>query len=238
MKTKTIIIVAVTALLALCSCNKDEQFGSLAVALEEGDVAEVVTKSNVSDYASLPDAGSFTLTIMSGKKAAWSGLLSEWDSETKLKAGVYTASVSCGDPEQEGPAKPYFAGEEEFTIFGGQVSQVSIPVSLGNCIVKIACTDAFNSYFKSSSFTITTGAGNVFSYTGGGIFIDAYKFTVSGSVTAQNGASYSLADKTWNVNSATCYTVKYDVDNVGSVTVTISFDDTVETVTLTEDLNA
>lgn len=238
MTPRDLIVVAMVTPLILCSCNKDEQYGSLAVALEEGYVAEVVTKGNVSDYASLPDNGAFSLTITGGKKAGWSGPLSDWDSGTKLKAGTYKAVVNCGDPEQEGPERPYFTGEKEFNITGGEVSEVGIPVSLGNCVVKISCTDAFNSYFKTSSFTITTGAGNVFSYTGSGIFIDAYKFTVSGSVTAQNGASYNLADKTWTVKGATCYNVKYDVDNVGSVTVTISFDDTVETVTLTEDLNA
>lgn len=238
MRKRTTIIVTVAALLAVCSCQKEEQGGSLAIALTQGDVAEVVTKGKVSDYASLPDNSAFTLSVSGGKNFSWSGMFDEWDNGTKLKAGTYKASVSYGDPVQEGPSKPYFAGEAEFTIFGGETTEVNIPVSLGNCIVKIKCTDAFNSYFTSSAFAVTTGAGNVFPYNGEAIFIDAYKFTVSGTVTTQNGSSYSLVEKSWNVDAATCYTVKYDVSNAGSITVTVTFDDTVETVSLTEDLNA
>lgn len=234
MKSKIILIaLALTAV----SCQKAEQNGSFSISLKEGEVADIVTRSSVSDYATIPSDGDFTLTLNNGKTDVWSGLLSDWDPETKLKAGNYTADVTFGDPEDEGYSKPYFAGSAEFMIFGGQNTDVVIPVTLGNCVVRIECTDAFRKYYPVSSFKVATGAGNEFDYTGGGLFIDAYKFTVSGKVTSQGGSSYDLAEKTWNVKAATCYTVKYDVVNAGGVTVTITFSDELETVSLTEDLN-
>lgn len=231
-------IAAALAALALAACQKADQTGRLVFSIEEGQVADVETKGNVSDYATMPSAGNFLLTVKSGPTMIWSGLLSDWDSTKELKAGNYTAEASYGSLEEEGYAKPYFFGTSNFSINGGQSTTVGIPVSLGNAIVKISCTDAFKNYYTSYSFTVTTGAGNVFEYKEGGIFMDAYRFSVSGTLTAQNGSTYTMTPRTWNLEPATCHNVKFDVSNTGSVTVTVSFDDTVQTVELVEDLNA
>lgn len=231
------LMTVLLAAVAVASCQKTEQTGTMVFSLSDGDVIEVETKGNVSDYASVPSESAFMLEVKSGKTSIWSGSLTDWDPEFKLKAGNYSAEVWCGSAEEEGWSKPYFYGSEEFSIFGGQVSAVDIPVSLGNCIVKIACTDMFKNYYPSYSFTITTGAGNEFEYKEGGLFMDAYKFTVSGKLTAQNGKTSDIEPKTWNVEAAKCYTVKFDVSNVGGVKITVSFDNTVETVELIEDLN-
>lgn len=237
MKRMKIITAALVAL-ALAACQKADQTGRLIFSIEEGQVADVETKGNVSDYATMPSAGNFTLTVKSSGTVLWSGMLSDWDSTRELKAGNYTAEASFGSPEEEGYAKPYFFGSSNFSINGGQSTTVGIPVSLGNSIVKISCTDAFKNYYTSYSFTVTTGAGNVFEYKEGGIFMDAYRFSVSGTLTAQNGKTYTMTPRTWNADPATCYNVKFDVSNTGSVTVSVSFDDTVQTVELVEDLNA
>lgn len=234
MKLVTVVLAALT----LAACQKADRTGRLTFCIEEGQVADVETKGNVSDYAAMPSAENFVLTLRNGSSTIWSGMLSEWDSTKELKAGNYTAEASFGSADEEGYAKPYFFGTSSFSINGGGSTAVGIPVSLGNTIVKISCTDAFKNYYTSYSFTVTTGAGNVFEYREGGIFMDAYKFSVSGTLTAQNGSSYTMAARTWNVEPATCYNVKFDVSNIGSVTVSISFDDAVRTVELTEDLNA
>lgn len=231
------IAVAIAAL-ALAACQKADQTGRLAFSIEEGQVTDVETKGNVSDYATMPTAGDFLLILKNGPTVLWSGMLSDWDSTKELKSGNYTVEASYGSAEEEGYAKPYFYGSANFSINGGQSTTVGIPVSLGNTIVKISCTDAFKNYYTSYSFTVTTGAGNVFEYKEGGIFMDAYRFNVSGTLTTQNGATYTMVPRTWNVEPATCYNVKFDVSNTGSVTVSVSFDDTVQTVELVEDLNA
>lgn len=231
------IVMAALAAIVLSGCQKTAQTGRLCFALEEGEVADVQTKGNVSDYAAIPSEGDFMLTIKSGSSTVWTGLLSEWNGTKELEVGKYTAEVSFGSAEDEGYSKPCFAGKADFTVTGGQVTYVNIPVSLGNAIVKISCTDAFKSYYTSYSFTITTGAGNVFENVSAPVFMDAYKFTITGVLTAQNGKSATMAPKTNNVEAASCYNVIFDATNVGSVTMTISFDDTVQTVEFEQDLN-
>ena len=93
-------------------------------------------------------------------------------------------------------------------------------------------SEAFKNYFPERSFVITTpeSAGG-FTYGDKAIFV-AYQWTVSGTLTTQSGASYSLPERSFKGEAAHCYTVKYDVSNVGGVTITISFNDKVQTVKL------
>lgn len=236
MKRIAIVMIALAAL-ASSACQKTSQTGRLSFALQEGEVADVQTKGNVSDYAAIPSEGDFTLTLKKGTSTIWTGLVSSWDTAKEIEAGSYTAEVSYGSPEDEGYSKPCFSGRTDFSVAGGQQSNVNIPVSLGNTIVRLSCTDAFKSYYSSYSFTITTGAGNVFENVSGAIFMDAYKFTVSGTFTAQNGQTSTMSPKSWNVDAATCYNVVFDAVNVGDVTIAVSFDDTVQTVEFEQDLN-
>jgi len=234
---KLFLLTAAFASIALSSCRKTDDYGRLSFSLSEGEVADVVTKGSVSDYATLPAEGSFTLSVKSGSTVLWAGLLSSFDPSTQFKVGNYTAEVSYGDAEDEGYGKPFFYGTVDFAITGGQTTAVNIPVSLGNAIVKISTTTAFDNYYTTKSFKITTGAGTVINNVSGPVFMDAYKFTLSGSLTAQGGAIKTISDQTWNVDAATCYIVKFDVTNTGSATVSISFDDTVSTVAFVEELN-
>lgn len=234
---KTGIFIVALAVLAAVSCQKAEQTGRLVFSLQEGEVADVVTKGNVSDYATLPSTSAFSLTVKDSKLATvYTGTVGGWDPEKKLSSGNYTCDVWYGSDAEEGPAKPYFAGSAAFTITGA-TTEVTVPVTLGNAIVKITTTDQFNKYYPQRSFTVTT-PDNSFKYDGKAIFV-SYQFSVGGSVTNQAGKTFTLETKTWKGNAATCYNVKYDVNNVGGVTVTISFNDTVETVQLGEvDLNS
>jgi len=235
MKKTTLILIAARAIL-VSSCSKpDKESGSISFSLEEGAVVEVLTKGNVSDYATLPSAANFSLTVKNSLGATiYDGLLGDWNSDVALAAGNYSAAVKYGDPSEEGPGRPCFEGSANFGVLGGQTTNVSIPVTLGNCIVKIECTDAFKNYFPQQSFAISTPeSASGFTYTGKAIFV-AYQWTVSGSLKTQTGADYDLPERTFKGNAATCYTVKYDLSNVGGVTITISFDDDVETVNLDE----
>lgn len=234
---KQLLWTAALAALALTGCRKTDGCGQLTFSLEEGVVADVMTKGNVSDYASLPSEGNFTLSVKSGSEVLWTGLLSAYDPATNFKVGTYSAEVAYGNAEDEGYGKPYFFGKTDFSISGGQTTNVSIPVSLGNTIVKISTTQAFDNYYVSKSFKITTGAGTVIDNISGPVFMDAYKFTLSGTLTTQGGVVKTIASQTWNVDAATCYNVKFDVTNIGSTTVSVSFDDTVSNVDFVEDLN-
>lgn len=233
--------IMLLALASAVSCNKTEapEKGKSSVAFAVQTQTEVtdVTRSNISDITALPDTGNFTLSITDSKKqTVWSGKLDQMTGEYTLDAGSYTATAQYGDIATEGFDKPCFTGNTAFTIEGGDNKSVSIPVTLSNAIVKVACTEMFEKYYPDYSFKITTAAGTVIDFPKGenrGAFIDAYKFTIDGTLTNQGGSEKTFS-KTYEsgINPATCYTVTFDASNVGGADVTITFNDTTETVDL------
>lgn len=233
MKRTVLILIAAAATLAISCAKQDKTGGSVSFSLMEGAVAEVLTKGSVSDYAALPAAADFSLTVKNSLGATiYDGRLGAWNEDAPLAAGNYSAVVKYGDPSQEGPGKPCFEGSSNFGVLGGQTTNVKVTVNLGNCIVKIECTDAFKKYFPQRSFIITTPeSASGFTYGDQAVFV-AYQWSVTGTLKTQTGADYALPERTFKGDAATCYTVKYDVSNVGGVTITISFNDNVETVVL------
>ena len=233
MKSITLTCLA-AGILVLAACGKtDPSQGRITFSLEEGNVAEVATKGSVSNYAALPASTDFSLEIKNSLGATvYSGALGAWNPATELATGNYTATARYGDASEEGPGKPCFEGSASFVVVGGQNTNVRIPVSLGNCIVTIACTDAFKNYYPSQSFRITTpDHPDGFSFNGKGIFV-AYQFSVSGSLTTLAGQEYNFPERSFRGEAATCYTVKFDVSNVGGLSITVTFNDSVQTVTL------
>lgn len=243
MKTKGFAIGILLAA-SLVSCSKEQNGASrgtvsFSVAGKDAAVAEV-TKSRVSDYTALPSSSAFTIVVKDADNAeVYSGLISDWDAATDLAVGDYTVTASYGAEGVEGFDKPYFAGSTTFSVVGGQTTEVSVPVALANMLVKVSVTEQFSNYFPDYDFTVTTGSGTVISFPKGetrAAFVDAYKFTVTGSLTAQNGTERQLQPKEYNANleAKTCYTLLFEASNVGGVKVTVTFNDTTETVDLGE----
>ena len=151
-------IFSVLALIAAVSCTKSQTEGDGRVEFEVSSNQTVVdmTRSNVSDYTTLPSAGDFTITILDGASAqVWTGKISEWDSTTPLLAGNYTVKATYGNLEEEGFDKPFFTGSQTFAVKGGESTSVSIPVALGNTIIKISCSEYFKKYYSDYTFKLT-----------------------------------------------------------------------------------
>lgn len=237
-------MITVASLLALAavSCSKVEDgTGRLVfdIASEESLSAEVkgTSSSKVSDFTSIPGKNSFTLTLKNSSNAVvWKGLLSEWSSTTPLPVGNYTAEAVYGSISEEGADKPCFMGSTAFAVEGGKTVNVGITTTLQNCIARLECTDSFKNYFKEYSFTVKSGAGKEFVFGKDmqkAIFIDAYKLTVSGTLTNQAGTTSKMVAKTFdNLEPATCYTLKMDASNVGGIQVTIIFNNDVQDIDL------
>ncbi|MCR4565863.1 MAG: hypothetical protein K5651_07225, partial [Bacteroidales bacterium] len=70
------------------------------------------------------------------------------------------------------------------------------------------------------------------------VFIEAYKFSVKGSVIArESGKRYEFESVyNENINKATCYTLQIGAETVGGVAIQITFNDNVETIKLEEDM--
>ena len=230
-------IFSVLALIAAFSCTQSQTEGNgrVAFAVSSNDVVADMTKSNVSDYTALPAAGDFTITILDESSSQfWSGKISEWDSSTPLPAGNYTVNASYGDIEDEGFDKPYFTGTQTFAVKGGETSSVSVPVALGNTIIKVSCSEYFKKYYSDYTFKLTRGAAEIATFVkdeARGAFIDGYKIKVEGTLTGEL-KTYSFEKEYSGLDEATAYTLNFDASNVGGSTITISFNDTMETVEL------
>jgi len=236
------IATCALVLLATVSCSKDNKTmtgkGNAAFSIASNENIGVVTKSNVSDYTTLPSSGDFTITIAgSGIDYSWTGLVSEWDATTPLAVGNYTVSAAYGAEGVEGFDKPYFAGETTFSVVGAQTANVEIPVALGNSIVKVQTSQVFDNYFTTYTFTVTTGNKTEIAFPKGetrAAFVDAYRFTISGVLTNQSGKEQSFIKEFTGLEAKTCYAVTFDAPNIGAGTIAITFNDTTTEVALGE----
>lgn len=238
MKTKSIAIcIAVTA--ASVSCAKHgpaEVSGTVSFSVAENFLVADAVKSNVSDYTALPSVADFKLKVTNADGTSiYEGLLSGWDVEQVLPGGGYTAEVSYGAEGEEGFDKPYFAGSTDFSVVGA--TTVSVSAALANTIVKMSYSKAFTDYFSDYTMTVKTGNNFEISFPKDetrGAFVDAYKFTLSGTMTGQGGSVKTFSREFTDLEPQTCYTIAMDVANTGSNTITITFNDTVEVVELSD----
>ena len=232
--------MAALTILAACSKQSGTE-GNVRIALEQQpNLIDVSTKSSVGDFTALPSASDFTVTIRDEQDNITP--VADLSAPVTLAVGNYTATASYGSLTDEGFDKPCFSGEKSFAVTGGGSQTVTITVKLAGSIVKFSFTDSFTNYFKDYTFTITTGGGTEISVPKSetrAVFMDAYSFKISGTLTNQNGAVQTFAEKEYkNLEPATCYTLQFDASNVGANTITITFDETTTDAELVEvDLN-
>ena len=100
-KTCTLLLLAAVA----CTKNQvpSEKSGFVSLSLTTDELVADMTRSNVSDYTSLPAASDFTISIVnSASEPVWSGKISEWDPTTALPSGNYGVTASYGSNETDG----------------------------------------------------------------------------------------------------------------------------------------
>lgn len=230
-------LIGALILLVAVSCTKNQVEGSGSVSFALDNNFEIVeqTRSNVSDYTTLPLAGDFTITVKDASDTqVWTGKISDWDPTTPLLVGNYTVVASYGSLEEEGFDKPYFSGEESFEVTGGETTTVSIPVSLGNTIIKVSYGEYFKKYFKDYEFKLTREDADVVTFAKDeprAAFIDGYKIKVEGTMTGEV-KDFTYSKEYTGLEEATAYTLTFDVDNVGGATLTVTFNNDVTTVDL------
>lgn len=162
MKIDIIALGILTLALMSVSCSEQQtsQDGHVSFSLNPDGQVAVVSRSNVSDYTTLPDAGKFTIALTnSNGDEIYAGTLEGYDASTALKTGNYSVKANYGSVADEGFGKPCFSGETSFSIVGGGTASVTIPVSLTNAIVKVECSETFDAYYTDYSFSVKTGGG-------------------------------------------------------------------------------
>ena len=249
---KKFFTIASLLALTLSACSKEaakpEQEGKGQVTIScvaETTVAD--TRANIS--CTTPAAEDFALTI-EGVGHTYSeeyASIAEFNADNYLHLGNYKATVVAGDILEEGFNKPAFVGSEEFVVEARKDVDVEITASIANAIVKVETTENFERYFEGGhTLTLTTAAGNEFDVTAQSdlLFIAPTNFTISGTATKQaaqsgkEGAVVELAYDATEVAAQTLYTVKFDVAEAGSATLTITLNETlVESIEIDQELN-
>lgn len=225
------------ALLLAISCTKSHTEGTGQVTFVLDSNLEIAdqTKSSLTQYTTLPDSQDFIITITDASSTSvWSGKIADWDSTTLLKAGQYIVSASFGSVENEGFGKPCFAGSADFVIVDEQTTEVKIEANLANTVVLVNCTDNFKNYYDNYSFKLTRDGSEIVSFANDdtrAAFVDGYKVTFSGSIVS-GGKTLTFSKDYSNLKAATAYTMLVDAANVGNSTITVTFNDTVETIEL------
>ncbi len=232
------LFMGLAVLAAAISCVKSgaDSEGSVSFVISADQYLPDVTKSNVSDYTDLPQPDDFVLTVSNASGASvWSGKSSDWNPDTKLQVGEYTVKAVYGNIEDEGFGKPCFEGTKTFTIKGKETSQVDISASLMNTVIKIICTDNLKNYYKDYTFKLERNNSDIVTFVKGeerAAFVDGYKLTVTGTLTTETGTEKTFSRDYTGLDSATAYNMVFDIAGVGNGTLTVSFNNTVETVEL------
>lgn len=242
MRLKSSLLSAI-AILAAVACTKENkgvagETGCISFAVANDGAVVEQTKANVSDFTTLPSAASFTIKVVNSEGAAvYNGTVADWDVTTQLPVGNYSVEAVYGASDIEGFDKPFFTGSQNFAVTGGQTTAVSIPVALGNTIVRVTCSEMFRNYFPEYSFKLTRNNADIVAFAQGetrAAFVDGYNFTLEGSFTNAVAKTTTFKKEYTNMDEKTCYTFAFDASNVGGVKVTISFNDTVEEIDLGE----
>ena len=240
------------------SANSGLNVGTV-VRADDGKEITIAEALGVESYEN-PIAENFTIIVKNkDDEDAFNetSLLSAWDTAKKLPLGTYTVLAeydleTVGFYGVEGGA-PAFEGSAEFSIIEAKEYSVSIPVKLSNSILKVVYTDMFRKYFKAADVRAKSNGVDteiLFGYTESveptaqGAFMMANKAAISYAFTPAQAQGVNIQGVTGVVEESlaarTCYTLTFDVENVGGVNkFTIKLNDEVkETVDLGEvDLN-
>ena len=243
--------------LTLSSCSDDsftsshDDYATLRLSLAADDTVETGEFTRTGESQSIaealndnsfapPAAENFTIEIKnkSTQEKIYDGLLSAYDTATELKFGTYTVTATY-DNETVGfyssasnPA--VFEGETEFTVSEKKTYEVAIPVTLQNCILKVAYTNLFKAYYKDYSVTVDGTTDIVFSSTEDrGAFVtpgNSVKISYTCTPTQAQGANNKAITKeaTLNLEGGKSYVLTFDVKDVGGVAgFTVTINDTV-----------
>ena len=205
--------------------------------------------------AAKPDGKDFTLRIRGENfDKSWATVAAYNAEETAytFPEGRYTITVTYGDPEAEGADKPYYAGATEVEVAARRTSTAQITATIGNSQTLVRATESFKKYYNNAEFTVTTGAGSIFTFRpcdaaeAEAVWVQAGKpLTLKGTARGQSqdgtseGPLYTFTPEPLEAaRPATRHIFTLDAKKAGSATLTVTLGEGyTETVELDVELN-
>lgn len=242
MKNRVILLLA-SAAVAAGGCAKNETpadgngYGTLRIGCRTD--AMITTRAEIA-VTPVPDAGDLSLTISGTEfSKTWESLSAFNDAGETIPAGSYTAELRYGDPKAEGVGKVCYYGSKAIEIVARQRVEETIPVQIANAQVLVSATESFLNYFHDATFTVTTSAGNRFTFTPGAETADEAVFVEAGTTLTLTGTAklqsqtgtafdrnYAFPEQRLDRTVArTRHTFLFDARDNGSATLTINLDD-------------
>ena len=242
MKNRLILLLA-SAAVAAGGCSENETpadsdgYGTLRIACRTD--AMITTRAEIA-VTPVPDAGDLSLTISGTEfSTTWESLSAFNDAGETIPAGSYTAELRYGDPKAEGVGKVCYYGSKAIEIVARQRVEETIPVQIANAQVLVSATESFLNYFHDATFTVTTSAGNRFTFTPGAETADEAVFVEAGTTLTLTGTAklqsqtgtafdrnYAFPEQRLDRTVArTRHTFLFDARDNGSATLTINLDD-------------
>lgn len=242
-KSVRIFIAAVTLIMAsACAKQAQKSYGYILIGTEiDAEVVES-TKSHLSDFTgAIPQGKDLDIVISDWDgDIVYEGKAALLDDSDPYLTGEYSVSAVYGTVGEEGPDKPRFYGQSDFTVSSNETTRVNVKAKLSNTILKIKLSENFKSYYSGIKMGLETGSGNSFSISDGSVmFVEPFRFTLRGSMSNPQGKN-SEWEKTFEsgIEPGCCYTITIDASNIGSSAITIEFNDNIQTVDLGEiDIN-
>ncbi len=161
---KYLLILTTLALLG-GGCSKEEipetTDGEGSVEFRTTTCSEVDSQTTRAQ-TSLPDnckpsGNSFKLVVKGKEGTATAEYLAEYTTLSEYTApfmpsGDYTATISYGDPQQEGSTAFCYQGALDFTILARKTIQKTITASLTNSVISLECGEWFKKYYSEAQF--------------------------------------------------------------------------------------
>lgn len=245
-----------------CSEKKEapagEGCGTIRIVCEADatiDAASTVPAQGATRAAAKPDGKDFTLRIRGENfDKSWATVAAYNAEETAytFPEGRYAITVTYGDPEAEGADKPYYAGATEVEVAARRTSTAQITATIGNAQTLVRATESFKKYYNNAEFTVTTGAGGIFTFRpcdaaeAEAVWVQAGKpLTLKGTARGQSqdgtseGPLYTFTPEPLEAaRPATRHIFTLDAKKAGSATLTVTLGEGyTETVELDVELN-
>ena len=260
---KLLYLLASAAVMAGgCSEKKEtpagEGCGTIRIACEADatiDAASTVPAQSATRAAAKPAGEDFALRITGEDfDRTWETVAAynAEDTSYSFPEGRYTITVTYGDPEAEGTDKPYYAGSTEVEVAARRTCTAQITAKIGNSQALVRATESFKKYYNNAEFSVTTGAGNVFTFRpcdateAESVWVQAGKpLTVKGTARGQSqdgtseGPLYTFTPEPLEAaRPATRHIFTLDARKAGSATLTVTLGEGyTETVDLDVELN-